>query len=344
MQSNSPKRFWYVILLLLILATAGVLSYTVMKLNNKVNSLHDAVVSLEGYVDQSIKDLREENNAVNSQLGIIPDLYPHGEGWKITQYGDVSGKQEMCYTITTDNGLAIIDGGWEYEEDRLRKIIAQYGNSVDAWILTHPHNDHMTAFLDIYKDPQGIAIHHVYTVEMPEMPVLMANAYWDDYSLLEELLALNIPELEYLHIGDERNILGLSMKVFSAYEDEIDPISDDLLNDGSMVFKLSGERESMLFCGDAGSALGNTALSDMIIARFKDELKSDYLQMGHHGFGGLSWKLYDLVDAKAVFFDAPAWHITSTGRISSRENDLRMESQGRVVYSFFTAPNQILLR
>ena len=37
---------------------------------------------------------------------------------------------------------------------------------------------------------------------------------------------------------------------------------------------------------------------------YKDELSCDYLQIAHHGFGGLSGKLYDAVDADAVFFDA----------------------------------------
>ena len=263
---------------------------------------------------------------------------------KITQFWDVNGAQENCYTITTENGLAIIDGRFEYEEPRLREIIARYGNSVDAWILTHPHADHMTAFLDIYIDPQGIVFHHIYVPEMPELSILMENADWDDYSLLEELNKLEIPQLEYLHNGDERSILGLNMKVLSAYDDEINKLSNDLMNDGSLVFKLSGEKESMLFCADAGDPYVNKGISERIIKEYKDELPSDYLQLGHHGFGGLTPELYDIVDAKGVFIDSPAWLLTSTEFISSRENDLRMEEQGRVVFSYFTAPNQILLR
>ncbi|MBQ1312263.1 MAG: MBL fold metallo-hydrolase [Blautia sp.] len=288
--------------------------------------------------------MHKENAAAHSRLSVVPDLSSHGNGWKITQFGDVEGLQEMCYTISTDTGLAIIDGGWDYEVDRLRRIIASYGNSVDAWIITHPHNDHITAFLEIYKDPQGIAIHHVYTPQMPELSVLESNAGWDDYSLLEELLSLQIPQLEYLYTGDERNILGLKMKVLSACSEEIDSISNDLMNDGSMVFKLSGEKNSILFCSDAGSANGNEELSRKIISEFKKDLKSDYLQISHHGFGGLSDEFNDLVDARGVFFDSPAWHLTSTGKISSKENDLRMQKQGRIVYSFFTVPNQILLQ
>jgi len=335
--------------LLAVFASAGIWGF--WKFNQKINNLHESYETLEKHVEESIEELRgeiaaqaSETEEENRNLTVIPDLDPHGEGWKITQFGDVNGAQENCYTITTANGLAIVDGGFAYEEPRLREIIAQYGNSVDAWILTHPHGDHMTAFLDIYKDPQGIVFHHIYTPEMPDLSVMMENADWDDYTLLEELNKLEIPQLEYLHNGDERSILGLRMKVLSAYDDEIDKISDDLMNDGSLVFKLSGEKESMLFCADAGDPYVNEELSERIIREYGDELPSDYLQLGHHGFGGLTPELYDIVDAEGVFIDAPALLLTSTEFISARENDLRMEEQGRVVFSFYTAPNQVLLR
>ncbi len=337
-----------------LLAICGLL-FLVFRLNGKINDLHQGVTAfessadarlsgLEDSVNSRITALEEELAASDSGLTLIPDLSPHGEGVKVTQFGNVNGQQEMCYTLTTDGGLVIIDGGWPEEEERLRRIIADYGSCVEAWILTHPHDDHISAFLDIYKDPQGISIHHIYAPEMPSLEVLKENAGWDDYSLLEELLELQIPELEYLHIGDERSILGLKLKVLSAYEDEIDGISEDLMNDGALVFRLSGDTDSMLFCSDAGSANGNEALSEKIISEFGEELKSDYLQISHHGFGGLTDAFNDLVDPRAVFFDAPAWHITSTDKISSRRNDRRMQAQGRTVFSFFTAPNQIILR
>ena len=62
----------------------------------------------------------------------------------------------------------------------------------------------------------------------------------------------------------------------------MDEISDDLLNDGSMMFKVTAKEESMLFCSDVGKGM-----SDYLLDTYGDKLKADYVQMGHHGNGGL---------------------------------------------------------
>ena len=124
----------------------------IWKVNSKTNRLYEAVRQFGSIQENMQKEWQKSSASGYSQVsGYIPDLKPHKEGWKITQFGDVMQQQEMCYTITTDTGLVIVDGGQSYEEEKLREIIAQYGNHVEAWILTHPHPDHMTSFLNIYE-------------------------------------------------------------------------------------------------------------------------------------------------------------------------------------------------
>ncbi len=83
--------------------------------------------------------------------------------WKITQYSDDSGAQAMFYTITSDKkDLIIIDGGHTENAGKVRKVIEEYGNHVDIWILTHPHPDHIGAFNEIYAQPEGIEIDYIY--------------------------------------------------------------------------------------------------------------------------------------------------------------------------------------
>lgn len=308
----------------------------VWKVNQKVNNL-----------SATVEQVREVTAAGN-RLGYIPDLVPGKAGWKVTQFGDVQQQQEMCYTVTTDTGLVIIDGGWEYEVPRLRKIISQYGNSVEAWILTHPHPDHMTAFLEIFQDPQGAVIHHVYTTELPDMETLQENASWEDYTLLEKFRSLSISGLEYLHKGDHRDILGLDMEVLSAYSEKINEISNDLMNDGSLMFRLKGKRDSILFCADVGSAGEKRAdvrraLTDYFVEEYGESLRSDYVQMAHHGFSGLDAEFYEMVDPRAAFFDAPHWLMSGEGKLSSAEKAQLIQDMGKVIFSYYTAPNQILL-
>ena len=341
---NGRKAFLAAAAGLAVVFMALAFLFAVWKLNTKINNLADGVGQMRREFLETLDETETERETENIRLSQIPDLDPHTDGWKVTQYGDLFGNQELCYTITTGSGLVIIDGGWEYEEPRLRRIIARYGNRVDAWILTHYHPDHISAFVDIYKDPQGISIRKIYAPELPSLEILMENASWDDYGRLNEFRALDVPELTYLHTGDVIDLLGLELEVYSAYEDEIDDISNDLMNDGSLVFQIRGSQDTMLFCGDAGSSGGNNKLSKRIRLRWGEKLKSDYLQMAHHGFGGMSRLFYETVDPKAAFFDSPQWLLSGEHRLSCRKYVEWMEEQGKHIYTYYTTPNQVLLR
>ena len=225
MKGKWKNIFKCVVCLLLTGAVFG----AIWILNGKINNLFETVQQWQ------------DSQGQMDRAAYIPNLNPGTDGWLITQFGDPAQGQEMCYVITTETGLVIIDGGFSYETPRLRKIIGQYDNCVEAWILTHYHPDHITAFLDILEDPQGIKIHHVYTVERADLAVMEEKAPWDDFSMLDWFDAMEIDGLEYLHRGDRLELMGMKMEVLSAYEASLDSMTNDLMNDGSMMFRLSGQ-------------------------------------------------------------------------------------------------------
>lgn len=270
--------------------------------------------------------------------------------WVITQYSSPSDYQSMFYIIKDKMGkITVVDGGYREDADYVKEIILQEGNVVDNWIITHPHPDHVGAFNYIcehYSDK--IKINHVYAVEMDYDKYKEKANDWDGFYEYESFLSVaeNLTNFTYVHDGDEFDLDGLQMKVFNAYSDEIDELSDDLANDGSMMFKIWGNEESMLFCADVGYRI-----SDKIIADYKDELQSDYIQMGHHGNGGLTDKFYEYVKPKVAFFDAPDWLMENIkpdtgeqGKWDTPENITLMESLGATIYGFPTAPNSITLK
>lgn len=323
------------------LLLAAALGAGIWKVNKKVNALFTSVQEMQQALQSQGEQILQQADApvIKDRDSVIPVLNPGTDGWLITQYGNPGGQQEMCYTITTENGLVIVDGGFSYEVPRLRKIIAEYGNSVEAWILTHPHPDHITAFMDIYEDPQDIFIHHIYTVEQAPQELMEEKAPWDDFSALERFRALNIPNLEYLHKGDQLDLLGLKVEVLSAYDKEMKALTKDLMNDGSLMFRISGKEDSMLFCADVG-----TSLTETLVDEYGDSLKSDYLQMGHHGFGGLDQEFYRLTAPKAAFFDAPDWLVNGEGDRNTKKNEELMRAMDCTLFFYYTAPNQILLK
>lgn len=261
--------------------------------------------------------------------------------WLITQYGSNEGNQLMFYTMQDMEGhLVVVDGGWAADAEFVRQVLKAQGNHVDAWIITHPHRDHAGAFCEIWQNPGKLKVDQVYAVDMAPKELCLANAPWDETEAYDVWVTLDIPQLTYVHAGDRFQIGSLSVEVFNAYDDYVDEMSDDLLNDGSMMFKVTADQESMLFCADVGKKM-----SDYLLKTWGGQLKADYIQMGHHGNGGLKKDFYQQVGAKGAFFDAPEWLMQDkSGQFTTMENTALMAGEKAEIYSFATTPNQIVLQ
>ncbi len=254
--------------------------------------------------------------------------------WTISQYGPRDINLSFYTIYNPRRGLIVIDGGWTEDAQYVRDIIALAGNKVDAWILTHPHQDHVGAFNVIYPQRQGIQIEKVYTVDMASPEECMQVAGWDSVEAYKEFLELEVEDLQYLYTGDELEICGLQFQVLNAFGEHVKQYSGDYLNDGSMMFKVTAKEQSMLFCGDVG-----VSVSDYLLQKWDDTLQADYLQMGHHGYGGLNDNFYRKVAPQVAFFDAPAHMMQDdTGKYDNPENARLMEDMGSRVYSFIGGP------
>jgi len=265
----------------------------------------------------------------------------YSDYWLVTQYGDPNGSQMIFYTIQNLEGYTIfVDGGTADYEDGVRYAIKMAGNEVDAWILTHYHDDHVSAFTNIYTKPRGITIKEIYAVNMASPEMIKERASWDSVDAYMKYLELDIPDVHYLSKGDELNLGGLDISVLSAYDDYVDELSNDLMNDGSLMFKIKNKEQTMLFCGDVGYKI-----SEYLINEYGDSLKSDYVQMGHHGNGGLSDEFYKIVSPTVAFFDAPNWLMNdSKDKYTTVEKRKLMRHTLKAkVRSFATSPNSIIL-
>ena len=281
---------------------------------------------------------------VLAAVGIFAALRINGdEHCYVTQYADMTGLQGMFYTVETeDGGLIVIDSGNAGNAAYVVEVIEAKGQHMDAWILTHPHPDHVGAFNEAWKLLED-DVDRVYTIEMDYAAYQAKAQEWDGFEVYEQFLELmdGSDKLIYVHTGDSFEICGLSCEVLSAYDASVDQITRDLCNDGSMMFKLTNHEESMLFCSDVG-----IGMSDRIMAQYGDKLKCDYIQMGHHGNGGLSADFYRLTQPKGAFFDAPEWLMNPAEGASytTPQNRQLMEEMGAEIYYYATAPNRIILK
>lgn len=267
--------------------------------------------------------------------------------WRVTQYPGQSGLQSLFYTIEDTAGhLYIVDGGQNEDAPLVRQVIKDHGDHVDGWFLSHPHTDHINALSTILESGDIPKIDAIYASHFDSEKYREQAQDWDVYSDYERWMddmesTGMIKKLHYVYAGDTMDLHGLAAKCLHDYTTKID---GDAANDGSLVMKFSGTEESMLFCGDTG-----VSQSDTIMEHFGDDLPSTYIQMGHHGNGGLNEAFYRKVaegGTRVAFFDAPEWlfHPAAGSSYTSEQNAALMQSLGAKVVYFATAPNAVLIR
>lgn len=241
------------------------------------------------------------------------------DSWILSNYKDASGNQGLFYTLSNpiSNKLIVIDSGWEENADQVRKVIKDLGGHVDAWFITHFDNDHVDAFNKIYEDLDGISIDKIYISNLDYEYYLETLREWDtpySYEKFRELtgwdgseqsIVTNGTTIEALSRGQELDVCGFNIKVFNCYDQTYLEASGgaDLPNTSSLVFKISGMKDSILICGDCRS----DDMSHLLIEEWGEELDSEYVQLGHHGNNSFNNEFYDAVAPDVALFDAPDW-------------------------------------
>ncbi len=271
--------------------------------------------------------------------GYLPDTSAE---YVVTQYPDATGVQGTFYTIANDDFLIIIDGGWAGNSDAVRSVIAEHGNVVDAWIISHPHQDHAGAFNEIYANPGDITIRAIYDNGFDYDFIEASGEPYDDITIMETYHALTegADNLTHLKRGDSLPLCGLTLDVYNAYDDIVlTSVGDekDYQNNASLLFKISSENSSMLFCSDIKYDMNDTLLS-----AYRDSISCDYVQTGHHGNWSFSNEFYEATGASVYFIDAPS-SITDNADFPASTLKEDLQKNGTVL-DFRTAPNSVTLK
>lgn len=206
--------------------------------------------------------------------------------------------------LTAAGNAVVIDGGRPEDMPWLFEVIGD--RRIAAWILTHPHLDHISGFIDVIKSRAHDAqIGHVYykfpSAEFalrcePDEPPTCAEFEQIEPLIREKAvsaepgLQLRVDELtiDFLYCGGERHEK---------------PRPNLAINESSIAFRVtaSGLR-SALFLGDLGPEGGRELLS-----MYGERLQSDIVQMSHHGHSGVTKEVYARIAPKACLWCAPDW-------------------------------------
>lgn len=224
-----------------------------------------------------------------------------GELWML---GSKTGAQNLSIVIKSPHGkLIIVDGGWEADAEKLSSLILQQGGKVDAWLITHPHEDHVGALCAILNDTaRKIKIDKIYCS--------LATSDWyrqvspTGAGIADQLLSA----FTKLPVGTVTNNIGRGTEI------NIDDVNIRVLNNrgvytyngvnnSSLVYKIRVSGQSILILGDLAYDGGK----DLIKTCTASELKSDIVQMAHHGQQGVDQDAYALIAPTTCLWPTPAW-------------------------------------
>lgn len=211
--------------------------------------------------------------------------------------------QINSYVILTHSGKVIImDGGDEVDKDYLRGFIDALGGKVDAWFVSHPHNDHMGALKDLLEKPSGIKINKIYHSRFTKALIDTEEKKWADYTRTFYSLLDNLKQTEVIdcHCGDEFEIDGIKFKILGEKNPDI---LGNGYNNSSMVIKMWDKHKSFIFLGDLGVEGGDKLLK----SEYAKDLECDYLQLAHHGNWAVKKNFYEKVKFRAALWSSPSW-------------------------------------
>lgn len=224
-----------------------------------------------------------------------------GELWML---GSTTGAQNLSIVIKSPNGkLIVIDGGWEADADKLTSLILQQGGEVDAWLITHPHEDHVGALCAILNDgARKIKIDKIYcSLATPDWyrQVSPTGAGIAD-QLLSAFTKLPVSTVtNNIGRGTEINIDDVNIRVLN----HRGVYTYNGVNNSSLVYKIRVSGQSILILGDLAYDGGK----DLIKTCTSAELKSDIVQMAHHGQQGVDQDAYALIAPTTCLWPSPAW-------------------------------------
>lgn len=252
---------------------------------------------------------------------------------------DPDSLMESFVIKTANNKIIVFDGGISNERtpylpSAIRAVLGLGQNDyfeVEGWFLSHIHNDHyyeLAKMLKGYNKKSNWKINNFYfsfpdigvewssrneTDAEPECIQALCDGF-DNYFRVNGMIDETVTDKKAAYnsvngkfINDESVKDGLSVTIDSVKIDILNnwSKSDLIINSTSVVYRLTYNGHSILFLGDS-----YTDTEKKLLAAYDaNDLKSDYVQLAHHGQNGCSKEFYDAIGAKDSIrlWASPQW-------------------------------------
>lgn len=222
------------------------------------------------------------------------------------QLRENSPRQMMSYVLqNSDRQIAVIDGGNYADGEALFRFLKEIGGPhpiVEKWFLTHFHADHINALVQILRDHgRELDIHAIYlNFPSAERALRESPEEWETVSAFVEARRGFADREILLRTGDVIPFGNIRFKVLFMPDDSI---QTNVVNNCSTVLRCDIGSQRVMFLADLGSEV-----SERFLAMWpEEELRSDLVQMAHHGQGGVTKAVYAAIRPRASLWPTPKW-------------------------------------
>lgn len=209
----------------------------------------------------------------------------------------------MSYVIeSADRKIVAIDGGLRADCGYLLGYIRDLTGGqlkIDAWILTHAHSDHIDAFMEAVEkyNPDIGRIYYNFPPAGYIRKYESTEAHTiEEFNALQPLFS---DKSVIMHAGDRYNVGDLCFEVLWEPDTSIET---NVINNSSVVLKIYIGGRSILITGDLGIEAG-----EKLLRTCGGGLKSDFVEMAHHGQNGVGREFYEAVAPEVCLWCTPLW-------------------------------------
>lgn len=301
--SGSPKAPWQDASLTQAANNGSTVSNSTASNGTASNSAANAGSSSES----STQGATTSNAPLNVQNGSTTPTYTDSTiglgGASITMIkGEQSGQQISIVIESNDGSLIVVDGGLKTNAPYLAKYIKDRGGKVAAWLLTHPHEDHVGALAVILEQQKKEGHPDYYNIDPGQIYYGFAPlAFYEQYEpahripmmkeIMEDLAQYDSAKRhESSPAGTSFTYGNVAVEVLNTPYS----IPIDSGNNSSVCYMITINGKKLLITGD----LPYEAAGKLMEERGADKLKADIVQMAHHGQHGGSFAFYSAVNPR----------------------------------------------
>ena len=258
----------------------------------------------------------------------------------------------LCMVIQLADGTFwVIDGGWdsvslqsktvnagaknefkvEYKRDSVKDMQVLYdfmkertpggGNPQVTWMITHADPDHILLPVRFIKDYAGkfdlntivYNFPNLYNIKLGEGggstndPMIMTS-YYESFLYQANQNYPNVNHYVY-HAGEKLYIPGGEVEFLFAAGEDSWPKTMYWMNHTSGVWRFTIDGRTIMITGDA-----ETSICNQMVGVFGDYLKSEILQVNHHGANGATLSFYRKIAPIMTFWGCQQYHLDHDNR------------------------------